>query len=91
MDFTAVAEAATADGLELAGYTTQAQFLLGCGITELAAAQGPEVLALARASAAVQRLTLPAEMGESFKAIAFTRCSDAALPGFALRDLAHLL
>ena len=86
-----MAEAATAAGLELEGYTTQAQFLLGCGIAELAAASGPEVLALARASSAVQRLMLPAEMGESFKAIGFTRGATDPLPGFALRDLAHLL
>jgi SAM-dependent MidA family methyltransferase len=91
VDFTAVAEAATGAGLELAGYTSQAQFLLGCGIAELAAAEGPEALALARASSAVQKLTLPAEMGESFKAIGFTRGAVAALPGFSLRDLAHLL
>ncbi len=91
VDFTAVAEAATAAGLELEGYTTQAQFLLGCGIAELAAASGPDVLALARASSAVLRLTLPAEMGESFKAIGFSRGAGVMLPGFALRDLAHLL
>lgn len=91
VDFTAVAEAATACGLELAGYTTQAQFLLGCGIAELAAASGPDALALARASSAVQKLTLPAEMGESFKAIGFSRGAVEPLPGFALRDLAHLL
>lgn len=91
VDFTAVAEAATAAGLELAGYTTQAQFLLGCGIAELAAASGPDAVALARASSAVQRLTLPAEMGESFKAIGFTRGEVTPLPGFVLRDLAHLL
>jgi len=91
VDFTTVAEAATAAGLELVGYTTQAQFLLGCGIAELAAASGPDVAALARASSAVQRLTLPAEMGECFKAIGFTRGAVEPLPGFAGRDLAHLL
>jgi SAM-dependent MidA family methyltransferase len=91
VDFTTVAEAATAEGLELAGYTTQAQFLLGCGIAELAAASGTDVLAQAKASSAVQKLTLPAEMGESFKAIGFARGATAALPGFSMRDFAHLL
>ncbi|MEP7072761.1 MAG: SAM-dependent methyltransferase, partial [Nitrosospira sp.] len=34
VDFSAVAEAATNAGLELLGYTTQAYFLINCGITE---------------------------------------------------------
>ena len=35
MDFSAVAAAARSGGLELAGYTSQAQFLVNCGITEV--------------------------------------------------------
>jgi SAM-dependent MidA family methyltransferase len=91
VDFTAVAEAATGAGLELLGYTTQAHLLLGCGIAELATAPASDARAAARASGAVQRLTLPDEMGERFKAIGFARGAVGALPGFALRDLAHLL
>jgi SAM-dependent MidA family methyltransferase len=37
VDFTAVAETAEAAGLELAGYTTQAHFLIGNGIAEFVA------------------------------------------------------
>lgn len=41
VDFTAVADAALAVGLEVAGYTTQSYFLLGCGLMELLAEEIP--------------------------------------------------
>ena len=84
VDFTAVAEAATAAGLELAGYTTQAHFLLGLGIGELA---GGEMKAVQQ----VKLLTLPEEMGERFKAIGFTKGLEIELKGFGLRDLSRTL
>ena len=37
VDFTAVAEAGCAAGLQLAGFTTQAHFLIGCGLGEFLA------------------------------------------------------
>lgn len=83
VDFTAVAQAATQAGLTLAGYTTQAHFLLALGIAERAVD-----LHTARA---VKLLTLPAEMGERFKAIGFVKGMDSALRGFSLRDLSHSL
>jgi SAM-dependent MidA family methyltransferase len=83
VDFTAVAEAATAAGLDLAGYTTQAQFLMALGIT----AQAHDW----HTARAVKLLTLPDEMGERFKAIGFTKGLDAALSGFSLRDLSRSL
>lgn len=95
VDFTAVAEAATAEGLALAGYTTQAHLLFGCGLQELLdeplPGSEPESIARARRSRDVQRLTLPDEMGERFKAIGFTRGMAVPLRGFGFRDLAHLL
>ena len=84
VDFTAVAEAATSAGLELAGYTTQAHFLMALGI----AAFADEGMESARQ---VKLLTLPEEMGERFKAIGFTKDVDLTLSGFALRDLSHTL
>ncbi|HEY5790902.1 MAG TPA: SAM-dependent methyltransferase, partial [Gammaproteobacteria bacterium] len=41
VDFTAVAEAGVAAGLQLAGYTSQAWFLFGCGLERLLAAADP--------------------------------------------------
>jgi SAM-dependent MidA family methyltransferase len=85
VDFTSVAEAATDAGFHLAGYTTQAHFLMALGIAE--AAQGGD----SKAAREVKLLTLPEEMGERFKAIGFTKDMDIALTGFGLRDLSHTL
>jgi SAM-dependent MidA family methyltransferase len=92
LDFTALAEAAREGGAELLGYTSQAQFLLNCGMLDLLAAVGPQdVTRYARASAAVQRLLSPAEMGELVKVIAFGRGLPGALRGFARGDRSHAL
>ncbi len=84
VDFTAVAEAGEEAGLELAGYTTQAHFLMGLDIAAMAGSD----LQLAQQ---VKLLTLPDEMGERFKAIGLTRRLDQPLSGFALRDLSRML
>jgi SAM-dependent MidA family methyltransferase len=92
VDFTAVAEAAQAAGLEVAGYTTQAHFLIGNGIGEFVAdVTGLDVAERVSLSRQAMLLTLPGEMGERFKAIALTRRYDAPLGGFAARDLRHTL
>ena len=83
VDFTAVAEAGIAAGFELAGFTTQAHFLLGCGIDQLLAdaADEPD-----RAMAAKQ-LLLPTAMGERFKVFGLTKGVDGPWRGFSVRDL----
>lgn len=86
VDFTGVADAGLAAGLTLAGYTSQAHFLLNAGVTRLLeasdAAHAADYLPLA---AGVQKLVSPAEMGELFKVIGFTR--EAPAPsGFASGD-----
>ncbi len=88
VDFTAVAEAGEAAGLALAGYTTQAHFLIGCGLDRVLAESNPEDLAshLALMQGA-KRLTLPSEMGERFKVLALARAWKPPLMGFAVRDL----
>jgi SAM-dependent MidA family methyltransferase len=92
VDFTAVAEAAQAVGLELAGYTTQAHFLIGNGIGEfIANVADLDVVERVNLSRQAMLLTLPGEMGERFKAIALARGYDAPLRGFASRDLRHTL
>jgi len=92
VDFTAVAEAATAAGLVVAGYTTQAHFLIGCGIGEfLADVAGLDVVERVNLSRQAMVLTLPGEMGERFKAVALANRYDAPLRGFAARDLRHTL
>ena len=92
IDFTAIAEAGRSAGLELLGYTNQAQFLVNCGITDLLA-ETPASDAAAYAPLAAQALKLlsPAEMGEFFKVIAFGRGAPARLLGFASGDKRHAL
>ncbi len=92
VDFTAVAEAGCAAGLQLAGFATQAHFLIGCGIGEfLADVSDLDVVSRVNLSRQAMVLTLPGEMGERFKAIAFTKGYDAPLRGFAVRDMRHTL
>ena len=92
VDFTAIAGAAFDAGLEVLGYTTQAQFLLNCGITDLLAGlldQGDRIYL--SASRAVGKLLSPAEMGEQFKVIALGRGIAPALRGFSQGDRCHAL
>ncbi|ADJ27026.1 class I SAM-dependent methyltransferase [Nitrosococcus watsonii] len=87
VDFTALAEAGYSSGLRVAGYCTQADFLLACGLDKLAAAEiaagGKQAL---ETSQQIKRLVLPSEMGELFKALALTRGINQPLLGFSLRD-----
>ncbi|HET9694790.1 MAG TPA: SAM-dependent methyltransferase [Steroidobacteraceae bacterium] len=92
VDFTAVAEAAQATGLEVAGYATQAHFLIGCGLEQFVAhVAGLDLVERVNLSRQAMVLTLPGEMGERFKAIALARGYGAPLRGFAVRDLRRLL
>ncbi len=88
VDFTAIAHAGRALGLDLAGYTSQGVFLLGLGIGEDLPTDEFEAL---REIQAVKRLTLPHEMGELFKVIAFERGYKAPLRGFRLLDRSRAL
>ena len=90
VDFTGVAEAAVAAGLDVMGFLTQAAFLLATGIERLTAALTDIVERVQRAGEA-RRLLMPAEMGESFKVIALGKGYDAALKGFSLQDLRRSL
>ena len=92
VDFTAVAEAAAEAGMGVAGYTTQAHFLIGNGIEQFLAPQDDGELA-SRLQLARQAmlLTLPGEMGERFKVIGLSAGIRAPLRGFSVRDLAASL
>lgn len=88
VDFTAVAEAAHVSGLRIAGFTTQAQFLLGSGLDEqIALAQTRDLQQQLELARQTKILTLPGEMGERFKVIALARDFDEPLGGFRGRDL----
>lgn len=92
VDFTAMAEAGLRHGLSCAGYTSQAQFLINCGL--LQALQAVPVEDSARylpQAAAVQTLLSPAEMGELFKVLALSRGIALPLRGFVQGDRRHQL
>lgn len=92
VDFSAVARAADSAGLALAGYTSQAGFLLNSGLADLLMQTSPaDATAYLPQANAVQRLVSPAEMGELFKAIGFQRGGVAPLAGFARGDRRHAL
>ncbi len=92
VDFSAVARAGMAAGLVLAGYASQAGFLLNSGLTELLMQTPPtDAAAYLPQANAVQRLVSPAEMGELFKVIGLTKGSVAPLAGFARGDRQHTL
>jgi SAM-dependent MidA family methyltransferase len=92
VDFSAAARAGTAAGLDLAGYTSQANFLLNAGLTELLMQVSPsDAAAYLPQANAVQRLVSPAEMGDLFKAMAFSRGNTAPLAAFTRGDRRYAL
>jgi len=85
VNFTALALAAQDAGLEVLGYTSQAHFLINCGLVDLMQAAALPV----RASA--QRLILEHEMGELFKVIALGVGAPWQPLGFGQGDRTHRL
>jgi SAM-dependent MidA family methyltransferase len=89
VNFTALALAAQNAGLEVIGYTTQAHFLMNCGVLDLL--QGADLKTIAN----TQKLLTEHEMGELFKVIGFAKGCDAAFNaaplGFARGDRTHTL
>jgi SAM-dependent MidA family methyltransferase len=74
VDFTTVAEAGVAAGATLIGYATQANFLLSAGITDAISRFDPnDAASYLAVTNQAQRLLSPAEMGEFFKVIGFSK------------------
>nr|WP_236904165.1 SAM-dependent methyltransferase [Comamonas serinivorans] len=85
VNFTGIALAAQQAGMAVLGYTSQAHFLINCGLTErMQAAALPQ-----RAQA--MKLIAEHEMGELFKVLAFTSHPEFAALGFAHGDRSHRL
>jgi SAM-dependent MidA family methyltransferase len=74
VDFSAVAEAAVGNGADIAGFVSQAHFLISGGLqdelAEFTSLPLEEQLELSRQT---KLLTLPGEMGENFKCIGLSR------------------
>ena len=78
--------------ISLAGYVNQAQFLINCGILDVISQVSPDDLAIyAPMAAAAQKLLSPAEMGDLFKVIGFTKNIDEPLIGFKSGDKSYTL
>ena len=87
VDFSAMAAAADEAGLDVLGYTSQAHFLLNCGILDLMRDDAP-----AATRSGVHRIVSEAEMGELLKVLAVGRgIGGDALRGFARGDRTHRL
>ena len=87
VDFTAMADAALAAGLQVLGYTSQARFLMNAGLMDLLAQLDPaDVQNYAKTVAPVQKLLSEAEMGELFKVLAVGRGMTEPLTGFSRGD-----
>lgn len=92
VDFTSIAYAGVNHGLALSGFCSQAQFLMNCGILEVMSQVSPHDMArYAPLAAAAQKLLSPAEMGDLFKVIAFSKNMEVPLIGFASGDKSHTL
>ena len=92
VDFTAVAEAAVAGGLDVVGYAPQAQFLLGGGLDiELREFTSLPTKTQIELSGQVKILTLPDEMGENFKCMALRRGTVPVPSAFRHADRTHTL
>lgn len=93
VDFSAVAGAAVAAGLDVCGYTTQAHFLIDCGLDRLLqeAMNRSDEVSYLRLAQQAKTLILPGEMGERFQCIGLARELDIEVPGFRGQDFRHRL
>lgn len=92
VNFTDVAYCATASGMDVSGYTTQAAFLLANGLSELHAEQvTDDIQQQIKLSQQIKTLTLPSEMGDRFKVMAITKNYDQTLKGFSMLDMRNRL
>ena len=89
VNFTHVIEEAVDAGCELAGYTSQAAFLLSCGLMDLAAENMGSEVEQFNMNHAIKLLTFPTEMGERVKIMAINKNIEnlvTPLLGFRLHD-----
>ena len=83
VDFSAMARAAEQGGAEVYGFTTQAYFLISCGLAVLVSAGDPtRTLSRLKGTNAAYRLIGPSEMGELFKVLGFGKGIDVPILGF---------
>jgi len=90
IDFSSLAHTAVNSGLDVAGFQSQADFLLAGGITKLILETASTSDHLNYASE-IKQLTLPSAMGESFKVLTLTKGLDELLSKIQLADRRYSL
>ena len=90
VNFSDIADQAQNSGLSIAGYATQAMFLISLGIDEYLLDETDESRRITLAQQ-VKQLVLPNAMGESFKVLALTKKLSVKLKGFTEQDLTYKL
>ena len=91
VDFTLLAQTAIDNNLDVAGFQSQADFLLAGGIAALADVQYLDDFAMLQQASEIKQLTLPSAMGENFKVITLTKNLEKLLPRCQLADRRHAL
>ena len=91
VDFSQIAAASRGTGAGLGGFTTQANFLLSCGLLSALEGQQPGSRQYLEAASQLKTLTLPGQMGELVKVMGFTQSMPGPLLGFTHRDLSAWL
>lgn len=89
VNFSAAALAAQDSGMQVLGYTSQARFLLNCGLLD--ALKKVDEIKRLRETSAVQKLLAEHEMGELFKVLAVAQDIQMPLKGFLQGDRLHAL
>ena len=92
VDFTALAQIAIDNSLDVEGFQSQADFLLAADITQLVSETDQiDTLTYLQHTAEIKRLTLPSEMGETFKVLTLGRNIEHILTRCQLGDRRYSL
>lgn len=92
INFSSIAHAARQSGLDVAGFTTQAHFLMAGGLVELTQDLDPDdILHFTEVARQIKMLTLPEEMGELFKVLLLMKGKKLSLSAFQFQDFRQRL
>lgn len=90
VNFSDIVNQALESGFTIAGYCTQAMFLISLGIEQYLLDEEDENKRITLAQQ-VKQLVLPSAMGESFKVLALSKNAHVKLNGFKEQDLTYKL
>ncbi len=92
VDFTDIAEAAIEHGFDVDGFTSQGNFLINAGLTQVVENLTIEnEMQRLNIMQQMKTLSMPGEMGERFKVMGLSKGMDDNIPGFEMRDFRYRL